>query len=58
MARTRQPPPEIGSDTRREVLRDQPREVLVALLEELAMRYPASHPTPDPGADAATDAGI
>jgi hypothetical protein len=40
MARTKQSTPETGSNTRWEALRDQPREVLVALLEELAARYP------------------
>jgi len=40
MARTKPPTPETGSDTRWEALRDQPREVLVALLEELAARHP------------------
>lgn len=40
MAPTKPPPPGTDRDTRWAVLHEQPREVLVALLEELAARYP------------------
>ena len=36
--------PKTGTHTRWQALRDQPREVLVALLEELAARYPRLKP--------------
>ena len=40
MARKKQPAPVPGSDARSEALRAQPKEALVALLEELATRHP------------------
>lgn len=40
MARKKQPAPVLGSDARSEALRAQPKEALVALLEELAARHP------------------